>query len=212
MAVVVPTVLATSPDEYAAMLARAESLNKRVHIDICDGQFAPNKTISLAQVQVSDGTEVDLHLMIKDVGTDLETALSLHPRLIIFHAESEGDVMEMAGHARSLGVKAGLAVLPQTTIVSVRALVEKVDHVLIFTGTLGQNGGEFQADQLVKVGEARHINPGLEISVDGGVSDANAALLAIQGVDVLYAGGFLQHAADPQAAYDSIMKQAGETT
>ncbi len=208
MAVVVPTVLAATPEEYTARLQRAEGVSSRVHVDICDGQFADTATIGLAQVQVGEGIALDLHLMLQDPVAQLETALSLKPSMIIFHAESDGDLGGAMNQIRQLGVRAGVAVLPQTPIESARELIIHADHVLIFTGTLGYNGGEFQPDQLSRVAEVRQIKPNVEVSVDGGVTDQNAALIALQGVDVLYSGAFIQDAADPQSAYDSIAHQA----
>jgi ribulose-phosphate 3-epimerase len=207
MAIVVPTVLATTPDEYGIMLVRAESLSARVHIDICDGRFAQNQTIGLAQVQAGANTQLDLHLMLQDPVAQLETALSLKPHLIIFHAESNGDIMTALGRVRELGIRAGVAILPQTAVDAATPLIEHADHVLIFTGHLGYNNGDFQPDQLERVPAVRAIKPDVEISVDGGVTDRNAALIALQNVNVLYAGGFIQQAEDPQAAFESISRQ-----
>jgi ribulose-phosphate 3-epimerase len=209
MTTVVPTVLATTPEEYAAMTERARSLSQRVHVDICDGRFADSSTLGLAQIQVPPDTVLDLHLMLEDPVSQLETALSLHPNLIIFHAESSGDLLECIKHTRQLGVRAGVALLPQTTVEQACPLINAADHALIFTGTLGHNNGVFQTDQLPKSLEIRGIKPDIEISVDGGVTDHNAALIILQGVDILYVGGFVQESEDPQAAYDSVMRQAG---
>jgi pentose-5-phosphate-3-epimerase len=207
MATVVPTVLATTPDEYAAMIKTARSLSARVHVDLCDGRFADATTIGLAQVHVPDGTLLDLHLMLKDPAAQLETALSLHPNLIIFHAESDGDVMGYLRHARELGIKAGIALLQPTSAEDARAFLEVADHALIFTGTLGHNAGAFQAEQVVKASEIRKVNSAIEISVDGGVTDVNARSVVAQGVDVLDVGAFLQRAPDPKAAYAAITSQ-----
>lgn len=207
MAQVVPTVLATTPDEYAMMFERANGLSQRVHVDICDGDFADNRTVGLAQIHPADEVQLDLHLMLKDPASQLETALSLHPSLIIFHAESDGNIAELGEHTRELGVKAGVALLPQTSPESASELISSADHVLIFTGQLGHNGGSFQEEQLGKVASIRAINPDVEISVDGGVSDHNAALITLHGVDVLYVGGFLQSAEDPEAAFAAAAHQ-----
>lgn len=208
MATVVPTVLAATPEEYQTMLARAESLSQRVHIDICDGAFADNQTIGLAQIQVEEGVEIDLHLMLQDPATQLENALSLKPRVIIFHAEASGDIAGCMAHTQELRIKAGVAILPETSVESARGLIEKADHVLVFTGTLGHNGGEFKSDQLPKVAEIRAIKPAVEISVDGGITDLNAALVVLEDADILYVGGFVQMAPDPEAAYASVVRQA----
>jgi ribulose-phosphate 3-epimerase len=212
VAIVVPTVLATTPAEYGAMLARAEGLSRRVHVDICDGRFAGAVTINLAQVHANTDTQLDLHLMLQDPVSQLENALSLKPNLIIFHAEASGDVAGAMAHTQELGIKAGLGLLPQTSVEGARGLIESADHVLIFTGLLGHNGGQFQSDQLAKAAEVRAINPEAELSVDGGVNDDNAALTVAHGIDVLYVGSFLHQAKDPQAAFDVINRQIGATS
>jgi ribulose-phosphate 3-epimerase len=210
VAVVVPTVLASSPDEFKTTMDRAAGLSDRIHVDICDGQFADAKTVDLAQVYAPDNAKLDLHLMVDDPTSVHETALSLKPELIIFHAESQGDVGALIEKTRQLGVKAGLAILPQTKLEDVETLLAKVDHALIFTGHLGHNGGQFQTQQLERAAAIKNSHPEVEVSVDGGVSDKNAALITLQGVDVLFVGGFLQNSPDPQAAFDSIRRQIGD--
>ena len=209
MAKVVPTVLATAADEYADMLARARSLSKRVHVDISDGSLADGQTLGLAQVHVDTDTVLDLHLMLRQPAQQIDTALSLKPHLIILHAEAEGDVGGLIEQMRSLGVKAGVALLPGTSVESASNLILAADHVLIFTGTLGHNGGQFHTEQLKQVEQIRQLKPEIEISVDGGVNDSNAALISLQGVDVLYVGGFLQGASDPAQALEAINSQLG---
>lgn len=205
--IVVPTILATTADEYKAMLEKAAKVSDRVHIDICDGQFADQKTINLAEVHVPEGVSVDLHLMVQDPVSLLDTAISLHPNLIIFHAESQADFKPMIDHCHMLGVQAGLALLPQTDPQSLADLIVHVDHVLVFTGTLGHNGGSFNAEVLPKAQDIRRINPNIDVSIDGGVTDANASLAAIQGVNIFYVGSAIQNAEDPQKMYDDIMYQ-----
>lgn len=212
MAKVVPTILATSPDEYATMLAKAEHVSRRVHVDITDGRFTDNRTINLEQVHVTEGTQIDLHLMVKDPAAELSNAIGLHPSLVILHSESEGDVLGCLGKLRSMGIKAGLAILPGTKVGELEPLVKSADHILIFTGELGHNGGQFQTGQLSLASQLRAIKPELEISVDGGVNPEVAALSAIQGVDVLYVGGYIQGATDPKVAYDEISSQLAVST
>lgn len=207
MAKVVPTILATSPAEYDQRLELATSLSKRVHIDICDGQFADNQTLGLAQIHFV-GLEVDLHLMVKDVTSHIETALSLHPTLIIFHAESEGDIVTAMKHCQELDVKAGIALLPQTSVEATKPFIEIADHVLIFTGHLGHNGGQFQAEPLSKIAEVRHLNGHAEIGVDGGITDVVAEQIVGQGADVLFVGAYLQSSPTPEQAFDIISFKA----
>ena len=129
MTVVVPTVLASTPDEYTTMFERAASVSQRVHIDVSDGQFTDAATISLAQVHISEKIQADLHLMLENPVDQLETALALHPNLIIFHVESQGNIAAAMTHCRELGTKAGVALLPKTSVESAAKLITQADHV-----------------------------------------------------------------------------------
>lgn len=209
MARIVPTVLATNPDEFKSMATRAEKLSNRIHVDITDGDFTDGQTINLSQVYASEGVSLDLHLMVVNIKDHLETALSLKPSLIIIHAESKGDLKEVISEIKSLGVDAGVAILPDTKVDSAKELIGMSDHVLIFTGKLGYNGGKFQDDHLSKVAEIRVLNPYVEISVDGGVNADNAKQIKNAGVDILYAGGSIQKAEDPEEAFEQLNKEIG---
>lgn len=181
MAEIVPTILAATPDEFAARLSELGDV-KRIHVDITDGQFAPSQTINLAQVYVPEGVALDLHLMVQDPHSHLHSALALKPSLIIVHAEADGDHQECIADIQSMGVKAGIAYLPAT---NVNELVTQADHVLIFTGDLGHYGGTLDTSQLHKLAEAKAINTNVETSVDGGVNKSNANEID---ADVLYVG------------------------
>lgn len=209
MARIVPTVLASNPDEFKAMVERAQSLSNRVHVDITDGDFTDGQTINLSQVYVKEGVSLDLHLMVVNIEDHLQTALSLKPRLIIIHAESKGNLPAVISEIKSMGVDAGVAILPDTKVETARELIGTCDHVLIFTGKLGYNGGKFQDDQLSKVSEVRAINPYVEISVDGGVNIENAKQIKDAGIDILYAGGSIQKAENPEKAFEQLNNEIG---
>lgn len=211
MAVAVPTVLARTTEEYAERLARAASLATRVHLDVSDGKFTPEPTIGLAQMYPPDQPrDLDIHLMVQRPSEHLETALSLNPDLIIIHAECYDAPASIIERVHAMGVRVGLALLPDTKVESVDDnLIKAVDHVLVFTGTLGQNGGAFNAEPLIKAKQLKAIKPDLEVSVDGGVTAANARTLLAAGVDVAYIGNAIHTAADPALAYHTLTEAFG---
>ena len=47
---IVPAILANTPDEYKAQIERLHVFANRVHIDITDGEFAQNLNIPETQV------------------------------------------------------------------------------------------------------------------------------------------------------------------
>lgn len=206
MAIVVPTVLADNTGDYAQRLERAASLSPRIHIDFSDGTLTPNKTLGLAQIYGPvQPRDIDLHLMVKQPSQYLEQVLSLQPNLAIVHAEADEDLSDFVDHLHALGVVAGLAFLPETPVESVDVdLIKRFDHVLLFTGTLGQNGGQFHAAQLDKIPALRAIKLELEIAVDGGVGPDQAVTAVQAGINVLDVGAAVQSVEDPQASYNAL--------
>jgi ribulose-phosphate 3-epimerase len=87
-----------------------------------------------------------------------------------------------------MDIKVGLAVNVETTIEQVRDILPTIDHLVVFTGKLGHNGGEFRADCLEKISQARAVNSALEIAVDGGLNQETSRLAIEAGADLLDVG------------------------
>ncbi len=208
MAVVCPTITETTIEGYNKRIESLATFAERIHPDLTDGDFAPNKTINLAQLHWPDNLIVDLHVMYRHPVDHLETVIALNPHMMVFHTEAEGDLLQLIDGLQSVGIKAGVALLQPTTVESQRALIEKADHVLVFSGNLGYHGGSVDFSQSNKIPEIKAINPSVEIGWDGGVNDEHARSLVDAGVDVLNTGGFIAHADNPQATYQELVALA----
>jgi len=108
---------------------------------------------------------------------------------------------------KAAGIKAGIALLKTTVPSTLADVIRLVDHVLIFSGDLGKNGGTASLMQLEKVRLVKAINPAAEIGWDGGVNIENAYTLAQGNVNVLNAGSAISTAADPAEAYAALTKE-----
>ena len=210
MAEIVPTVLGSTPQEYGAMLERVQKLSGRVHIDIADGEFAPNTTINLAQSYWDEQVRADMHLMINKPGMRAEICISLKPSLVILHAEATDygyvSKAEMIEQLQAVGIRTGIALLPNTAVQTAEELVKRVNHVMLFAGKLGHYGGQMDKSVLQKIPQLRALNQDLEIGLDGGVNYENAEEAVKAGVDVLNVGGYIQKADDPKKAYDKLVQ------
>jgi len=204
MAVIVPTVTVETPQEYEAQLGVVSEFASRIHIDVADDEFTPRKLLSLSQVYLPQVKTSDIHVMLAQPGLQLMTLISLRPNLVIFHAESEGNLLACVQELQHAGIKAGLALLPDTTVESAAELLLHVDHALIFAGHLGYQDGQADMSQTKKIAAIRALNPTIEIGWDGGVSDENVTSLVAAGVDVVNSGGFIHHAPDPAKAFQTL--------
>lgn len=207
---VVPAVLASDIDSYERDLETALIVSDRLQIDITDGVFAPSLTINLEQAHWPDGAEVDLHLMLQKPEEQYQVAMSLRPSLIIIHVEADGDLVMIINEIQSAGIKAGVALLPGSKVSTYSEIIAIVDHVLIFSGTLGSYGGQTDMEVLSKVPEIHEINPSAEIGIDGGVNIENIAEIAEAGIDVCNVGSAIQQSDDPEEAYATLVREAQE--
>jgi ribulose-phosphate 3-epimerase len=201
MARIAATVLAGTPSDYAERVNRVKSFAEILHVDVADGVFVPAKTVGIGQVYGLSSAELHLHLMVEHPELYIESAISLEPALVILHFESAGDLTGLFQELKAADIRAGLAIKLETTIEQVKNLLPQVDHLLVFTGTLGYNHGEFHAECLEKIQQAKRYKPELEIGVDGGVDQATSRLAIEAGANLLDCGSFIHDSADPEAAY-----------
>jgi len=212
MASVAPTINAISPEDYAQRIDNVKSFATRLHIDVGDGVFTDVKTVGLSQVYDIDGVPFDLHLMMTHPESQLEDIISLQPQLVIVHYEAQFDRDSFFKELRSMDIKVGIAINTETTVEQVKDILPGIDHLVVFTGRLGHNGGEFRGDCLEKIAQARSINPDLEIAVDGGLNQESGRQAVEAGANLLDIGSFIHDAPDPEIAYIAVQAIAEGTS
>ncbi len=209
MPVICPTVTAYDPHEYRAQVERISPFAKRVHLDLMDGEFTAKKSPDLEQMWWPRKIAADLHLMCARPFEYIDKIQHLDPEMVITHAEADGDFVEWADRLHHYSdIKVGVALLQKTDPELIRPALSRIDHVLIFSGSLGSFGGKADLAYLDKVKRLKDWKPELEIGWDGGINEWNTALLIDGGVDVLNVGGFIQSAKDPKSAYDTLVALA----
>lgn len=204
-ATICPTVTTDDPEVYKLQIEKTVSYAHRVHIDLSDGVFTKNKLMEIEDVWWPGGMQADLHVMYQKPFDHLEALVALRPQLIIVHAEAEGNFIHFAEACHKHGIEVGVALLPETPVEAIRPALPLIDHVLIFSGNLGHFGGHADMSLLGKAQQLRQLKPSVEIGWDGGVSDQNAGALALGGIQVINAGGFLHGTKNPAVAYAKLL-------
>lgn len=212
MAEICPTITAETAEEYRRQVEQVSHFAHRLHIDLSDGIFAPRKLLDPEKSWWPVGIRADFHLMIKNPH-QASQIVSLHqPNLIIVHAEADGDFDSLAEFCHGKGVKVGVALLAQTPAQAILPALSSIDHVLIFSGNLGQQGGSYANLELLnKLSILKNAKPELEVGWDGGVNDQNIAQLVFKGIDVINAGAFIQGSPEPERAFNALSRIADET-
>ena len=205
MKTIVPTITAEDPHTYRSQIERVQSIAIRLHIDLMDGIFTPNKSIDTSLVWWPEIVKADIHLMFQKPETELQTLIKLKPQMVIIPAESDCDIPSFSKKLNEVGIKCGVALLAETSVESVKGILDEIQHLLIFSGNLGHQGGSIADLKLLqKVEQAKTINPNLEIAWDGGVNESNITVIAQAGVDIINVGGFIHAAPDPVVAYNTL--------
>ena len=160
---IVPAVLTNNKQDYRAQLERINMYTKHIQVDVTDGKFATNETLDITNLWWPQGWTVDLHLMVEQPSFYMDTVFKLHPALCIFHAEAKENLLPIFEMLHAQGIKAGVALLKTTYPGRVKQYIEAADHVLIFAGDLGRQGGAADMMQMEKIKIIRGMKPEVEI-------------------------------------------------
>lgn len=204
---IVPSILTDDKVQYHTQIEEINKFTRRVQIDVTDGIFAPSTTLDITNVWWPKGWTADLHLMAAYPSQHLDTILKLTPSLCILQAEASEDLTPTFNALKENGIKTGLALLPSTYPGLVKAYIDMVDHVLIFAGQLGAQGGQADMMQTEKIPLVRNMKPELEIAWDGGANLANIRALAHVDLDVINVGSALANAENPAETYAQMVAE-----
>ena len=208
--IVCPTVTAYTMEEYNRQIHDIARYSHRVHIDLTDGKFTKEATVKPEEAWWPVGVHADFHLMYKNPQDVLDHILPHRPNMVIIHAEAEGKFKQFAVKCHSHSVAVGVALLADSEPDIIAPALDDIDHVLIFSGNLGYQGGSHADLKLLeKIYFLKSLKPSLEIGWDGGINDQNIADLAAGDVDIFNVGGYLQHAENPPGAYSHLMRLLG---
>lgn len=204
---IVPAVLTNNKQDFRAQLERINMYAHRIQIDITDGVFAPNETLDITNVWWPRDWTVDIHMMVAQPSFYMDTILKLHPSLCIFHAETNDNLLPLFDMLHAQGIRTGVALLPSTYPGIAKAYIDAADHVLIFAGKLGEQGGAADMMQMEKIEIIRGMKPEVEIGWDGGANLTNIRALAHADLDVINVGSALSKAENPSAVYQEMVAE-----
>ena len=121
---------------------------------------------------------------------DLSSALIItHQSLFTFHPEATIHSQRLLASIRSAGMRAGLALNPDTPLSAIEPFLGECDIALVMSVMPGFGGQKFERVALEKLAALRgRIRKDQLLEVDGGVNASNARAICDAGADVLVAG------------------------
>lgn len=191
-----------------------------VHVDVMDGHFVPNLTLGVpftAQLRKITKLPLDVHLMIDNPLTQLPWFIACEPDIITVHWEAldaqAGQPAEAARSIREAGIKAGVALKPDTPIEVLADTIGLWDMVLVMSVYPGFSGQSYIEDTGPRIAALRTLceQAGASpiVQVDGGIGIATSPKVCCEGADALVAGNAVFKSDDVARAIAEI-RRAGE--
>lgn len=166
-----------------------------VHVDVMDGLFVPSISFGMPvikSIRKATGRIFDVHLMIEKPERYIGEFADCGADIITFHVEATDKADEIIADIHAHGLKAGIAIKPETPVEAVRPYLQSVDMILVMTvepGFGGQTYIDYCTDKVIAVRKmAEESGRAIDLQVDGGINKDNADMVLKAGANVIVAG------------------------
>jgi ribulose-phosphate 3-epimerase len=202
---VIPAVLAKSSKEMKSKIDRITPHVKTIHIDMMDGKFVPNETLSAgdtARVLVA-GKYYIFHWMVEKPEEEIpKLGEFAGGNLHLIHAEVMWEAL------RNMGIELGLAINPETSLEKIDDYIDETDEFLVMSVHPGFSNQKYIPDVEIKIRKIRKRKPDANIEVDGGIGPQTAGRAAAAGANRLAAASAIFGKDDVEKAISDIRKAA----
>ncbi len=180
----------------------------RVQIDVMDGQFVDNKTLSVDQYASIETSLIrEAQLMVKEPEAYLNDCKNFGIDLVEFHLESHGNIWSAIQKAKFLGLKVGIALNPDTPLERAREYLQSIDLVLLMSVHPGFDGQEFLPQTIERIKLLRAMWPKGIIEVDGGLKKGIVGRCVKAGANFLVVGSGIFGEENPALTLKELQKE-----
>ncbi len=191
-----PSILSADFSRLGEAVAKAtEAGADYIHIDIMDGMFVPNITVGAGMVKALrpwTTLPFDVHMMVVEPEEHIEAFAAAGANILTVHAETCAHLHRVVYQIKELGVKAGVAINPGTSVSAVEELLPELDLVLVMSVNPGFPAQKFIPSSIDKLQRMRRrideAGSHAELEGDGGINESTAAAVVKAGARVLVAG------------------------
>jgi len=168
-----------------------------IHFDVMDGSFVPRYGLYPEILRAIKSKEncplVDVHIMSENPEDFIEIFALYGADYFNFHIEATKHPHRVIKKIINSGMKPGVALNPNTSVESLKWMIQDIEMVVLMTINPGIVGHKFIPEMINKIKELRNFanqndNRDLIIEIDGGVTPENIKDLVEAGADALVCG------------------------
>lgn len=187
------------------------------HCDVMDGSFVEPITFGgqmVKNIRPLTKLTLDAHLMVEHPKTQIKFFAEAGADIITVHYKacrkiSETYLEETLRLIKSYGVKCGAVVNPDVPVENIFPVFPLCDMVVLMSVFPGYGGQKFIPEVFEKIKTARAYaesigRAGMDIEIDGGVTEENAADIRAAGANVLVAGSAVFKSPDMAATVSRL--------
>lgn len=176
------------------------------HIDVMDGSFTDQSSWADPRIiaTMEPLPDFELHLMIEDPLEVIATFQEYVPSVkrAIIHAEIQEPLLPLIREIKNLDLEAGLAINPYTKVKHLLDEMDQCHFVQVMGGIPGASGQTLMKRKALRhIKQIRKYAPHVRISVDIGVNEQTAPILAAAGARQLCTASALWGAPNPVKTY-----------
>ncbi|MEK7510573.1 MAG: ribulose-phosphate 3-epimerase [Patescibacteria group bacterium] len=204
---IIPAILTSDPIDLRKKLEFLKGHTNWVQIDIMDGKFVPNASVSIFELgEAYEYFNLELHLMVENPEQYFQDCDGAGAKRVFFHYEAAPNLQETLAKAKQHQFHIGLALNPTTDVKSVTPYLKEIDSVLVLAVNPGFQGQEFIPSVLQKVKEIRELSPEILIGIDGGINESNIKQVFSTKIDYAAVGSGIWNTGNPL----ETLKKLGE--
>ncbi|MDP1800261.1 MAG: ribulose-phosphate 3-epimerase [Bacteroidota bacterium] len=211
---IAPSVLSAN---FANLQADIEMINNSeadwFHVDVMDGVFVPNISFGfpvIKSIQKFAKKPLDVHLMIVNPDQYAQAFKDVGAEILTVHIEACPHLHRSVQNIKNLGMKAGVAINPHTSINLLEDTISDIDLICLMSVNPGFGGQKFIENTYEKVKKLKTLiqqkNSKALIEIDGGVDLNNYQKLIDCGANVLVAGNTVFSSKNPSETIKMLKK------
>lgn len=201
----IPSVLANTTVQLRTRATLAEELGATVHLDVMDGKFVTQKSVSpVALSRRHWRRRLEIHAMVDNPVTLLPLLDALHPQRVYLHVELGSSLLPLIAVLRSRRIEFGLAINPRTNINVLKFYIRYATSILVMSVQPGRYQAPFWSGSIERIRSIRRRWPKVTIAIDGGMNERTLTRAIKAGAKRLIVGSDVMLNPEPHTEWHKL--------